>query len=118
MIVFLLAGCKTEPVSEIAKEELPQYAAQAICDSLFQCCDAQSQEDYFVDYQNDLNLEGFHSFLPPNKTLDPQTCPSIMEDILVQNWLGDWLEKVSLGMVHYDHVEAASCFRALQEDEC
>ncbi|MEC7987433.1 MAG: hypothetical protein VX278_19850 [Myxococcota bacterium] len=118
-MLFFLFACGMElPKTTIDRTHILNRSTRAICDSLLQCCDEQGQTDYFRDYQDDPRLQSLQASLPPSQFLDEETCPPVVEGILLRTWLGDWLDKVERGLVHYDPTEAAECIRELEEAEC
>ena len=105
-------------VQSIALSELNSRVAEGICEALLNCCDDESQALYFYNYLENESLSAQHDYLPPNAALNPETCPSIMNELLSEVWLGSWKSQAEAGLVSYNPDEAFACLQELQNASC
>ena len=104
-----------EPIPDVLIADLPDFIATEVCSRLFSCCDEESKEIYFYNYQaNDL-LADYHRQLPPE---DEASCATILADMLDEVWLGAWSQQVEKGLVEYVPSQAGECTQSLRQADC
>ena len=56
--------------------------------------------------------------MPPNAPLESDTCPTLLEELYPQIWLGSWLERVEAREVIFNSEAADACMTTLRNASC
>lgn len=99
----------------ITPDNFVELAAKTYCETLFRCCDGQSQELLLG------SLKGTELYKPvaDELPLTQESCPTQMAKVFELKPFGDWLAKTSDdGGVSFDAEGAKACFDALTTASC
>src|SRR5690606_32081507 len=85
---------------------LVEEIATAQCDALFRCCDDGSIEGFFSQYRAFPGLPSpftdLQDRIPPDATLDHESCVELLVDLHERAPFGPWLEAAAAGEVTLD----------------
>ena len=98
--------------------DLLSDAAQAICDSMFRCCDDDAQSWFFQAWRGNTLVADRAMDMPPNASLSPETCPALVSDLMDRTWLGGWVTASESREIDIDINGAASCLNDLRTAAC
>lgn len=96
--------------------------ATAQCGALFRCCDDTSVEDFFSSYRAFPGLPSpftaLQDRLPPDATLDAESCVELLVDLHTIAPFGPWLEAAAAGEVTLDEDALDACIASLEDASC
>ena len=98
--------------------DLMSDAAEALCDSMFRCCDGDAQAWFFQAWRDNTLVADRAADMPPNAPLSPDTCPELVTELMDRTWLGGWVAASEAGEVALDRDGAAACLDELRTADC
>lgn len=101
---------------------LVEEIATAQCDALFRCCDDGSIEGFFSQYRAFPGLPSpftdLQDRIPPDATLDHESCVELLVDLHERAPFGPWLEAAAAGEVTLDEDALDACIASLEDASC
>ena len=102
------------PAIALTPTNIVQELAAAVCEQLTSCCGESDQSDFFINFVDDERLAELAPRMPPNAPLESDTCPTLLEELYPQIWLGSWLERVEAREVIFNSEAADACMTTLR----
>ena len=106
------------PAIALTPTNIVQELAAAVCEQLTSCCGESDQNDFFINFIDDERLAELAPRMPPNAPLESDTCPTLLEELYPQIWLGSWLERVEAREVIFNSEAADACMTTLRNASC
>ena len=74
--------------------------------------------DLLFPYFSNVNLEEFHSQLPPNQALSQEQCEELLPQMLAITWASSWMKAIERGETEFISEEFTRCVREQKECLC